>query len=47
MSPWLLALVSIAYLYTGFEQGYKVDWSWLGFWGSYAAANLFYIRAMS
>jgi hypothetical protein len=45
MSPTLLLLVSAAYLYTGWEQGILKDWNWLGFWGSYALANLFYIRA--
>jgi hypothetical protein len=44
MSPTLLFLVSCAYLYTGLEQGWTKDWNWLGFWASYAAANLFYLR---
>jgi hypothetical protein len=46
MSPWLLGLVSLAYLYTGIEQGYKLDWNWLGFWSGYAMSNLYLIRMM-
>lgn len=44
MSPWLLGLVSMAYLYTGIEEMAKNGW-WLGFWASYASANIFYILA--
>ena len=44
MSPYLLGLVSLAYLWTGVELGYKVSWDWLGVWSSYAVANYFMIR---
>lgn len=46
MSPWLLGLVSCAYLYTGIEQGFTNNWNWFGVWASYATANIFLIRAM-
>lgn len=45
MSPKLLILVSFAYLWTGLEQGYLLNWNWLGFWACYAGANLFYLKA--
>jgi hypothetical protein len=44
MSTWLLSFVALAYLYTGIEQGYKVDWNWLGVWSCYAGANYFFIK---
>lgn len=46
MSPWLLMIVSLAYVYTGIEQGHTNGWAWMGFWSSYASANIFYIMAM-
>ena len=46
MSTPLLVLVSLAYLWTGLEQGYKKDWDWLGVWGSYALVNFFFIRLL-
>jgi hypothetical protein len=46
MSPVLLILVSMAYVWTGIEQGFKLNGYWAGFWCSYAAANLFYLCAM-
>ena len=46
MSPWLLLLVSLAYVATGVDQ-MKVHWAWLGFWTSYASANVFYLIAMA
>jgi hypothetical protein len=44
MSPLLLGLVAVAYIYTGWEEMSKSYW-WLGFWASYASANIFYILA--
>lgn len=44
MSPWLLGIVAAIYFYTGIEEMSKSPY-WLGFWTSYASANIFYILA--
>lgn len=45
MKPWLLLLVSGAYVYTGITESIRDSGWWLGFWSSYAAANIFYMKA--
>lgn len=45
MKPWLLLAVSAAYVYTGVTEGMRDSVWWLGFWSSYAAANIFYMKA--
>lgn len=47
MSPYLLALVSAAYLYTAVEQAVVANPWWFGVWASYAVANLCLIKAMA
>ena len=44
MSTPILLLVSFCYALTGLDEMQKNPW-WLGFWCSYAMANVFYILA--
>lgn len=48
MSNWALVTVSFLYIYTGIVTVvHGGNWNWLGFWSCYAAANYFWLRALT